>query len=87
MANLIHPEIFETVDGQLRPKVFYRTRHSRGRSATRGVVTSSLALADALEGEEPTPGGESAKYGRQHKEISSVIVSSMMTVSSPTDIN
>ena len=59
MANLVHPEFSKSWDGQLRPEPFYRTRHGGcGRSVTRGVTTSSSALADALEDEEPTPGGE-----------------------------
>ena len=56
MANLVHPEISEILDGQLRPEPLYRTRRGRGRPATRSVTTSSSALADAMEGEEPTPG-------------------------------
>ena len=80
MANLFHPEIFEILDGQLRPEPLYQTRRGRGRPATRGVTTSSSALADALEGEQSTPGWEGIESGGQHKESSSVIVPSMATV-------
>ena len=33
------------------------------------MTTSSSALADAMEGEDPTPGGESVKGGGQGEEI------------------
>ena len=56
----------------------------RGRPATRGVTTSSSALADALEGEEQTPGEEDGAGEGQHEEIPSVTVPSMATVP-PTD--
>ena len=84
MANLVHPKISEVLNGQFRPEPLYRTRRGRGRHTTRGVITSSSALADALEGEEPTPGGESIEGGEQHEEIFSVTVPSMATVP-PTD--
>ena len=58
-TNLVHPKISKYLDGQLRPKPHYRTRRVRGRPTTRGVTTIRSALADALEGEEPTPNGES----------------------------
>ena len=48
------------------------------------MTTSSSALADALEGEEPTAGGEGGEGGGPHKEIFSVAVPSMVTVP-PTD--
>ena len=58
MVNLVDPEISEMfADGQLRPEALYRTRRSSDRPATKGVTTSSSALFDNLEGEEPTPGG------------------------------
>ena len=81
MANLVHPEISEILDGQLRPEPPYRTRRGHGRPATRGVTTSSSALADAMEDEEPTPGKEGREGGGQHEGISSVTVPSMATVS------
>ena len=84
MANLVHPEISEILGGQLRPQLLYRTGYGRGRPATRGVTTSSSALADALKGEESAPGGESIEGGGQDEEISSVTVPSMATVP-PTD--
>ena len=74
MANLVHAEISEILDGQLHPEPLYWTRYGRDRPATRGVTTSSLALADALEGEELTPGGEGGKCGEGPDEISSVTV-------------
>ena len=83
MVNLVHPEISEILDGQLRPEPLYRTRRGRGRPATGGVTTRSSALADAMEGEEPTPGVEG---GGQHEEISSVTVPSMATVSSTDEL-
>ena len=49
-GNLVHPEISEILDGQLRPESLYRIRLGRGRPATRDVTTSSSALADDLEG-------------------------------------
>ena len=49
------------------------------------MTTSSSELADALEGEELTPGGEGGKSGGRLEEISSVVtVPSMVTVS-PTE--
>ena len=81
MANLVHPEISEILDGQLRPEPPYRTRRGHGRPATRGVTTSSSALADAMEDEEPTPGKEGREGGGQHEGVSSVTVPSMATVS------
>ena len=82
MTNLIRPEIYEILDGQLRPEPLYRTRRGRGRPATRGVATSSSALVDAMEGEEPTPGREGIEGEGQHEEFSSVAVPSMATVPS-----
>ena len=67
MANLVYPEISEVLDGQWRPEPLHQTRRCRGRSATRGVGTSSSALADALEDEEPTQCGEGGEGGVQHK--------------------
>ena len=72
------------LDGQFHPEPLYRTRRGRGRAVTRGVTTSSSALADALEGEELTPGGEGGEDGGQHEKIFSVTVPSMVTVP-PTD--
>ena len=86
MANLVHAEISEILDGQLRPEPLYRTRRGRGRPATRGMATSSSALADAMEGEEPTPGREGIKGEGQHKEISSGTVPSMATVLSMDEL-
>ena len=77
MANLVHPEISRILDNQLRPEPLYRTRRGRGRPATRGVATSSSALVDAMEGEEPTPGREGKKSKGQHQEISSVAIPSI----------
>ena len=54
-----------------------------GKPATRGVTTSSSTLADAMEGEEPTPG---VKSEGQRKEISSVTVPSMATVPSTDEL-
>ena len=70
-ANLVHPGIYEILDSQLRPEPLYRTTRGRGRPATRGVTTSSSALADALESEELIPGEEDIEGGGQHEEISS----------------
>ena len=84
--NLVHPEISEILDGQLRPESLYRTRRGRGRPATRGATTSSSALADAMEGEEPTPGGEGMEGGGKHEEISSATVSSMATAPSMDEL-
>ena len=64
MVNMVHPEISETLDGQLRPESLYRSRRDHGRPGTRSEITSCLALADALEGEEPTTGGEGRVFGR-----------------------
>ena len=58
MANLANPEISEILDGQLRPEPLCRIRRGRSRPAKMCVTTSSSALADALEGEEPISGGE-----------------------------
>ena len=44
------------------------------------MPTSSSALADALEDEETTPGGEGRKGGGHHEEIFTVTVPSMVTV-------
>ena len=86
MANLVYPEISEVLDSQLRPEPLYRTRPGRGRPATRGVTTSNSALDDAMEGEEPTPGGEGIEGGGPHEEISSVTVPSMATVPSTDEL-
>ena len=67
----MHSFFFKILDGQLRPEPPYRT----SRHATKGESSSSLA--DALEGEEPTPGGEGDE---QQKETFSVTVPSMVTV-------
>ena len=74
------------------PEPLYRTRRGRGRTATRGVTTSSSVLADTLEGEEPVPGGEDRADGGQHEEIYSVTVSAMashrrMNLFSPTELS
>ena len=62
MTNLLHPEISENQEGQLPTEPLYRARRGRDRPATRDVTASSLALlADAQEGEDPTPGGEGGK--------------------------
>ena len=45
------------------------------------MTTSSSALTDALQGEEPTPGGEGGEGGRRHEEILSVTVPPMVTIS------
>ena len=81
MFNLVHPEKYEILDGYLRSEPLYLTRRDRGRPATRGVTTSSSALADALESEKPTLSGEG---GGRHEEISLVIVPPMVAVL-PTD--
>ena len=44
------------------------------------MITSSSALDDALEGEEPPPGGEGGEGGEQYVEIYFVTVPSMVTV-------
>ena len=80
MTNMVHPEISKILDGQLRPEPLYRTRRGRGRLATRGVTTSSSALADTLEGEEPTPAGEGGEGQGQHGEVSPVTVLLTITV-------
>ena len=46
------------------------------------MTTSSSVLADAMEGEELTPGREGIEDGGQQEEISLVTVSSMATVPS-----
>ena len=69
MANLVHPKISKILDGQLRPEPLYRTGRGRGRPKTRSVTTSSSALAYAMEGEEPTPGGESIEGGGKQEKI------------------
>ena len=48
------------------------------------MATNSSVLADALEDEEPTPGGKGDEGGGRHDEISSVTVPSMEIVP-PTD--
>ena len=80
LVNLVHNKISEILDGHLCPEPLYRTRRGRGRPATRGVISSSSALADAMESEELTPDGESIEGGGQLEEISSVTVLSMATV-------
>ena len=57
-SNFGPPEISKILDGQLHPEPLYRSRHDRGRLITRGVIISISALADALEDEESTSGGE-----------------------------
>ena len=86
MANLVHRKISEILFGQLRPEPLYRTRRGRGRPEARGVTTSSSALADAMEGEKPTPGQEGIECGGQHEEISSMTVPSMATVPSTDEV-
>ena len=86
MTNLVHPEISEILNSQLRPELLYRTRRGRGRPTTRGVATSSSALAGAMESEEPTPGREGIKGKGQHEEISSVTIPSMATVPSTDEL-
>ena len=65
----------------MHPEPLYRTRGGRGRPTTRGVTTSSSALVNALEDEEPTPGREGGEFGGSHEEISSVTVPPMVTTS------
>ena len=84
IANSVHPNFPKILDGQLRSEPFYRTRRGRGRPATRGVTTSSSALADTLEGGESTPGGEGCEDGGRHEQIFSETVPSAVTVP-PTD--
>ena len=81
MVNFVHPDFSEIPDGQSRSESLYQIRHGRGRPATRGVTTSSPALADTPEGEELTPGGEDGAGGGEYEEIYSVTVQSMATVS------
>ena len=71
------------LDGQLHPELLYRARRGRGRPAAMEVTTSSSALADALKGEEPTPGGE-GREGNRHEEVSSVTVPSIV-IAPPAD--
>ena len=80
MANSVHPEMFKILNAQLRPEPLYRTRRGWGRPVTRSVTTSSSALADALEGEELTPGGKGVEGGGHDEEISSVTIPSTVTV-------
>ena len=84
MADLVHPEISGIMNGQLRPQPLYRTRRGHARHAIRGVTTSSLALVDALEGEEPTLGGKDGEGGGRHEKIFSVTIPAMGTII-PTD--
>ena len=83
MANMVHLEVSQILDGQLRPEPLYRTGRGRGRPATKGVTTSSSEVADAVEGEEPTPG---VRGEGQHDEISSVTVPSMAIVPSMDEL-
>ena len=80
VTNLVHIKHYEIMDSQLRPEPLYQTRHDHGRSATRGVTTSSSARAHSLEGEEPTPCGEGGWCVRRHEEISSVTAPPITTV-------
>ena len=59
--------------GQLHSEQLYRTTGGRGRSATKGITTSSPALVDNL----PTPAGEG---GSRHKTISSMTSPSTVKV-------
>ena len=77
MVNLVHPEISEILDGQLRPESLYRIRRGRGRPTIRSATTN------AVEGEELAPGGEGREGGGQHEEISSITVP--VDGDSPTD--
>ena len=83
MANMVHLKVSKILDGQLRPEPLYRTGRGRGRPATKGVTTSSSEVADAVEGEEPTPG---VRGEGRHEEISSVTVPSMATVPSMDEL-
>ena len=65
----IYPQFFKIMDCQFHLDPLCRTRHGRSRSASRGVSTGSSALVGALEGEEPTPGGEGGAGGRQPQVI------------------
>ena len=78
MANLVNAEISEALDGQLRHGLLCQTRRDRGRPTT--VNTSSSALVDALEGEEPTLGGEHGECDGRHETISSVTVPLIVTI-------
>ena len=79
--TLVHPQSNKILDGQLRLELLYQTRRGGGRPATREVTTSGLALADTLEGEERTPGGEGGKgRGERQEENSFVTVLTMVTV-------
>ena len=69
MANLVHTEFSEILDGQLYPEPLYRTRRGHGRPSTWGVTTSSSALSDDLEGEEQISGMEGGNDGGQREEI------------------
>ena len=82
MANLIHPEISEILDGQLCPEPLYWTRRGRVRPATRGVVTSSSTLADALEGEDRHPAGKAEEVVDNTKKV---LGDSPIDGDSPTD--
>ena len=44
------------------------------------MTTSSSALADAMKGEELTPGGEGGQGDGRHEEVSLVIALSMVEV-------
>ena len=63
MSNYVPQENCKILDGQLHPEKLYRSRHGRGTLTTRGVTISSSVLADALEDEESTPGGEGGGHG------------------------
>ena len=82
MVILVQPEISYILDAQLRPESLYRTRRGSGRPATNGVTTNSSARADALEDEEPTPGGEGERGCGLHEETPSVTVPLMVPVPS-----
>ena len=58
MVNLVHPEISEILDVQMRPEPRYRTTRGCGRPAARGVTTSISALPGALGGKKLTSGGK-----------------------------
>ena len=77
MASLVHVEISEIQDDQLRPVSLLRTRRGYSRPANRGGTTSSSVLADTLQNKDHTLGGEG---GRRHKQISSLTVLLMVTV-------
>ena len=65
----------------MRPESLYRTRHGRGRPATRVIITSRSAPVDPLNGEEWSSGGQNGESDGRHEKIT---VPSMVTVP-PTD--